>query len=123
MDSKKFEQNLSRLRMAFGKENFNPEKAKLIWEEVRHVPDAQATQIFSWAIGEFSYQYPPKVSHFREQAELQMKKLRELETAQVAKKWNKFEEPRKSDGEGLRKALDEYGAKSIIEAIMKTKRN
>lgn len=121
MEYQNFVQQMTRLKTTFGKDNFSDEKIKLIWNEFRALPEKDAKRIVDWAIGEFSVQWPPKLSHFRESAEAVLKRIRSEETAKAAQNWNKSSDVRHPDGSGLNKALQELGAKSLVEAIRKTK--
>lgn len=121
MEYQNFVQQITRLKTTFGKEQFNDEKIKLIWNEFRALPEKEAKRIVDWAIGEFNVMYPPKVSQFREAAEAALKRIRSEETAKAAQNWNKSEDVRHTDGTGLNKALQQLGAKSLVEAIRKTK--
>jgi len=113
-----FVNEMARLEKVFGAANFSSEKKKLIWGEVRDLPDRNFHQIVNTCIGEFNVDYPPKVSHFREMAHGQRKEVRKQQELETIRNCNDPVKGREEYG-NLKKVLQDMGVKSLMEAIKK----
>ncbi len=113
-----FKSEIQRLVKHFGPANFSSEKQKLIWSEVRDLPDKDFKIIVDLCIGEFNVEYPPKVSNFREFA-IQRRKLN-FRQIEESKNWKAQAQGREAKGD-LDKILQDLGAKSLLEAITKVR--
>lgn len=115
-----FKENVSRLAKRYGPQVFDSEFQKLLWTEVRDLPDQNFKRMVDLMIGEFpNPAWPPKMSDFRDFSNAQRQELRAVETARAAQNWNHQVESREGTREGLNKALKDLGAKSLMEAITK----
>lgn len=114
-----FAEEVRRLKVRFGAEQFDQEFQKLIWAEVRDLPDECMKKIANHCIGEFRPDWPPRLSDIRTFAEEQRKayKSRELEKAKEV--LGSKVQTNAASGEGLQKLLREKNANSILDLIYK----
>lgn len=114
-----FRVQVERLARYFGDDAFHAEKLKLVWPEVKDLTDPQFQRLVDLFIGERSPRYAPNVSDFREKA-LEQKRQAFREQVRGAS-MSVHSEALRPGKEGLKKALEEMGAKSLMDAIFKRK--
>ena len=119
-----FTEQIGRLKSRYGVAVFDKEFQKLIWTEVRDLPDKNFKRMIDLMIGEFpNPAWPPKMSDYRDFAHQQRKLIKDEEVAQASKNWKTQVESREAVGtvEGLNKAIKDLGAKSLLDAVMKVR--
>lgn len=114
-----FLQQLERVKKYFGPENYPKEKAQLIWEECRDLPDGAFFRVVSFFIAERRPDQAPHLSHFKEQAEVERKALF---TQAVKKVGAEFVGEKKWPSQGLRQALEDENLRKLHDAILKRRR-
>lgn len=123
MNTAIFSAEIKRLKNRFGSAHFDEEYQKLLWVEVRDLPDQSFQKIVNHCIGEFKPEWPPKISDFRSFANEQRSELNRQANNAAVKKWNEELSGRERSNEGLGKLLKELGAKSLLDAIRKRNPN
>lgn len=115
-----FNDNVVRLQNRYGTQVFDVEFSKILWMEVRDIPDKNFKRMIDLMIGEFpNPAWPPKMSDFRNFANAQRQALRAAETADAAKNWNANIVGRKESEGALDSYLKNVGVKSLLDAINK----
>lgn len=107
-----FKKQMERLKTAFGNENFDQERAKLIYQEVKDLTDVQFSGVVTLLISTKPRKYPPNVLDFREKAYEAKKVLFENQVTKVARDFK---------NNGLEKYLKDIGAESVVDAMKKVK--
>lgn len=131
METNYFMQEVKRLQNRFGAGHFDSELLKLIWSEVRDLPNKDFKTIVDTCIGEFKIDYPPRLSHFREFAHERRKANERAQNRQFAKNWNISGTPREESTDGFMKAVEDKEVlktlhpefKSLLDSIVKKRSN
>lgn len=107
-----FKRQMERLKTSFGPENYDLERAKLIYQEVKDLSDNQFSGVVTLLISTRPRKYPPNVTDFREKAYEARKVLFENDVTKVAREFR---------NNGLENCLKELGADSLVDAIKRVK--
>lgn len=100
----------------FGQESYPALRLEMIWKAVSDLPEKNFLIIVRHFVANHSIKYPPNVSDFIEKAHEQRKTLHASETRQAA---NTLQTIAARDNESLKRALDELGEKSLMDAVFK----
>lgn len=119
MKTEVFTDQIARLKIRFGAAHFDREFQKLVWTEVRDLPDSEMVKLTNHLIGELRPEWPPKLSDFRTQAEQLRKSMRQKETEIVSQQILGTADHRGKSDAGLQKILKEKNANSILDLIFK----
>lgn len=126
METKTFELQITRLKSHFGSDLMTTERLKLIWVEIRDLPDQTAVRLIDFLIGEFTRAYTPTVSKIREEAERLRKWHREQDVKLANQNLKVSDLDRHNTGNfDLQKHISEnsaeYANNSLVQAILKRK--
>lgn len=119
MKTEVFTDQIARLKIRFGAAHFDREFQKLVWTEVRDLPDSEMVKLTNHLIGELRPEWPPKLSDFRTQAEQLRKSMRQRETELAARDLSRPVDQKAKSDAGLQKILKEKNATSILDLIFK----
>lgn len=97
----------------FGNEQFHNKSAEELWMEINDLPEKEAVSVFEWARTSFKKSNPPAVADLIRKS----KTIKYIEQKRI-ESLNLGPDPRETNTGAYENMLQQFGTKSLAEAIV-----